>query len=562
MTMLPSPVAVMETAGLGGRRGGRGGASPPPSRPSARREQQHRHTRRAPASRPAKAGSRPMPFLIGRLLSFEVRAKLAHPTRLPALGFRLDSLHRQLPCPGRHPRRLLGLCVSRLERRRLTPDESRDCSRRPRRSSPPRRWAVLRGSASLPRPVAVDRGARGRPSLPHDARGEGRADEHALRLRGPAGREPRREGGGLPTLRGGDSRAGRRPRGRLLHPAEHDPARGAPPAGPLPERAPGDRPEDATRDPAAPDRGGNPRAHVLRGDGLPRGPRRSAARWDLGLFEAVYAATAREARAIGVHQVFTLVVEPNRDPRLGRNQEGYSEDPWLVSRIAETIVRAVQGERRVAARQGGGRPLPLPRPEPARERPRARGDGDLGADAARDVPAALGGGHPRGGRSRGHGDLPRDRRRARPRVGEDPDPDPARGAGLRGARPERGRRALDPPLRGPGADHEGGGRPRPPRRCRRGHLVRGRLHGRPRGGRAERCRAGGARRPRGAADPAPEAAARPVRASPRRSRAGRSGRPRPGAPGAGAARGAGEPRAAEERAAASCPCARTSARSP
>ena len=41
----------------------------------------------------------------------------------------------------------------------------------------------------------------------------------------------------------------------------------------------------------------------------------------------VYAAVAREARAIGVHQLFTLVVEPNRDPRLGRNQEGYSEDP-------------------------------------------------------------------------------------------------------------------------------------------------------------------------------------------------------------------------------------------
>jgi len=65
--------------------------------------------------------------------------------------------------------------------------------------------------------------------------------------------------------------------------------------------------------------------------------------WDLPLFEEVYAAAAREARAIGVHQLFTLVVEPNRDPRLGRNQEGYSEDPWLVSRIAETIVRAVQG---------------------------------------------------------------------------------------------------------------------------------------------------------------------------------------------------------------------------
>ncbi len=65
--------------------------------------------------------------------------------------------------------------------------------------------------------------------------------------------------------------------------------------------------------------------------------------WDLDLIAEVYASVAREARAIGVHQTFTLVVEPNRDPRLGRNQEGYSEDPWLVSRIAETIVRAAQG---------------------------------------------------------------------------------------------------------------------------------------------------------------------------------------------------------------------------
>jgi len=65
--------------------------------------------------------------------------------------------------------------------------------------------------------------------------------------------------------------------------------------------------------------------------------------WDMGLLAEVYAVAAREARAIGVHQIFTLVVEPNRDPRLGRNQEGYSEDPWLVARIAETIVRAVQG---------------------------------------------------------------------------------------------------------------------------------------------------------------------------------------------------------------------------
>ena len=53
--------------------------------------------------------------------------------------------------------------------------------------------------------------------------------------------------------------------------------------------------------------------------------------------------TAREARAIGVHEIFTLVIEPIRDPRLGRNEEAFSEDPYLCSRIAETIVRSAQG---------------------------------------------------------------------------------------------------------------------------------------------------------------------------------------------------------------------------
>ncbi len=65
--------------------------------------------------------------------------------------------------------------------------------------------------------------------------------------------------------------------------------------------------------------------------------------WNLGLFKEVYETAAREARAVGIHQLFTLVIEPNRDPRLGRNQEGYGEDPFLCAQIAKTIVRAVQG---------------------------------------------------------------------------------------------------------------------------------------------------------------------------------------------------------------------------
>ena len=65
--------------------------------------------------------------------------------------------------------------------------------------------------------------------------------------------------------------------------------------------------------------------------------------WNLDLVRQIYAAAAREARAVGIHQLCTLVVEPIRDPRLGRNQEAYSEDPFFCGRMAQTIVEAVQG---------------------------------------------------------------------------------------------------------------------------------------------------------------------------------------------------------------------------
>jgi beta-glucosidase len=76
---------------------------------------------------------------------------------------------------------------------------------------------------------------------------------------------------------------------------------------------------------------------------FPEGPALGSA-WDPDLIKRIYAATAEEARAIGIHQIFTLVVEPIRDPRLGRNEEAYSEDPYLCSRYAESIVEAIQGD--------------------------------------------------------------------------------------------------------------------------------------------------------------------------------------------------------------------------
>jgi beta-glucosidase len=65
--------------------------------------------------------------------------------------------------------------------------------------------------------------------------------------------------------------------------------------------------------------------------------------FDMPLVNRIYAASAEEARAIGIHVLSTLVLELDRDPRMGRNMEAYTEDPYLYSQIAKNIVRGAQG---------------------------------------------------------------------------------------------------------------------------------------------------------------------------------------------------------------------------
>jgi beta-glucosidase len=65
--------------------------------------------------------------------------------------------------------------------------------------------------------------------------------------------------------------------------------------------------------------------------------------FDMPLVKSIYAAAAQEARAVGIHVLSTLVLELDRDPRMGRNEEAYTEDPYLYSRIATSIVRGAQG---------------------------------------------------------------------------------------------------------------------------------------------------------------------------------------------------------------------------
>ena len=67
------------------------------------------------------------------------------------------------------------------------------------------------------------------------------------------------------------------------------------------------------------------------------------ASWNKALVKKIYTVAAKEGKSIGVHGLCTLVIEPNRDPRMGRNEEGYSEDPYMCSQIAANIVQALQG---------------------------------------------------------------------------------------------------------------------------------------------------------------------------------------------------------------------------
>jgi len=62
------------------------------------------------------------------------------------------------------------------------------------------------------------------------------------------------------------------------------------------------------------------------------------------LVEALYTITALEARVRGTHQALTPVVDVARDPRWGRVEETFGEDPYLVARMGIAAVRGFQGD--------------------------------------------------------------------------------------------------------------------------------------------------------------------------------------------------------------------------
>ena len=78
-----------------------------------------------------------------------------------------------------------------------------------------------------------------------------------------------------------------------------------------------------------------------------------AAAWDPGLVEEMARLISRQLRVMGASQALAPVLDITRDPRWGRLEETYGEDPYLAAELGCAYVRGIQdtpsGERPVIA---------------------------------------------------------------------------------------------------------------------------------------------------------------------------------------------------------------------
>ncbi len=68
-----------------------------------------------------------------------------------------------------------------------------------------------------------------------------------------------------------------------------------------------------------------------------------ASTWNVDLVENVSSAIALEMRSVGVHRGLGPVLDLARDPRWGRVEETFGEDPYLLSRIGLAFTLGLQG---------------------------------------------------------------------------------------------------------------------------------------------------------------------------------------------------------------------------
>ncbi|HEX5085114.1 MAG TPA: glycoside hydrolase family 3 N-terminal domain-containing protein [Blastocatellia bacterium] len=68
-----------------------------------------------------------------------------------------------------------------------------------------------------------------------------------------------------------------------------------------------------------------------------------ASSWDPELISRIFTVAALESRIRGGHQVLGPNLDLARDPRWGRTEETYGEDPYLASRLGVACIKALQG---------------------------------------------------------------------------------------------------------------------------------------------------------------------------------------------------------------------------
>jgi beta-glucosidase len=69
-----------------------------------------------------------------------------------------------------------------------------------------------------------------------------------------------------------------------------------------------------------------------------------AATWNPDLARKTGAAIAAETRAHGVDMILAPVLDVARDPRWGRVEEDFGEDPFLSGQLGLAYVRGMQGD--------------------------------------------------------------------------------------------------------------------------------------------------------------------------------------------------------------------------
>ncbi len=83
--------------------------------------------------------------------------------------------------------------------------------------------------------------------------------------------------------------------------------------------------------------------HMAKGSTSFPQPIALATTWDPEFITKIFTAGALETRARGSHQVLGPNLDLARDPRWGRTEETFGEDPYLTSRMAVAVVKALQG---------------------------------------------------------------------------------------------------------------------------------------------------------------------------------------------------------------------------